>query len=136
VLSYLMAAPDAHAKNFSLVLGPKGSFHLTPFYDIMSAYPLFGKKASSLNPKRLNLAMGIYGKSIQCKWCSITKRYWLETGNKAGLSPDRVERILEGIVNQVPTVIDMVYKNLPVGFPPALVDSICKGMEKTAKNLI
>ncbi|AEV29522.1 HipA domain-containing protein [Sphaerochaeta pleomorpha str. Grapes] len=135
VLSYLMAAPDAHAKNFSLALGRRGSFRLTPFYDIMSAYPLFKKTSSSLDPKKLTLAMGVYGKSIHYRWDSITRRYWLETGLRAGLSSDRVERILEGIVNQVPTVIDMVYKNLPSEFPNYIADSICEGMEKTAQNL-
>jgi serine/threonine-protein kinase HipA len=51
VLFYLMAAPDGHAKNYSLALMQKGLFHLTPVYDIMSAYPLFGKSSASLNPK-------------------------------------------------------------------------------------
>jgi serine/threonine-protein kinase HipA len=135
VLSYLMAAPDAHAKNYSLALGPKGSFHLTPLYDIMSAYPLFTKSVSSLNPKKPTLAMGIYGKSIHYKWESITRRDWLETGHRAALSQKSVERILEEIISQVPAVIDTTYKNLPAGFPRDLTDSICKGMEKTAKKL-
>ncbi|WP_320128790.1 type II toxin-antitoxin system HipA family toxin [uncultured Sphaerochaeta sp.] len=135
VLFYLMAAPDGHAKNFSLTLGPKGSFHLTPLYDIMSVYPLFKKTSSSLNPKRLKIAMGVYGKNIHYTWNSIARRHWIETGHKAGLSQQKVEDILQEIISQVPSVIEATYKSIPPSFPISIVDAICRGMEKTAKKL-
>jgi hypothetical protein len=99
VLFYLIAAPDGHAKNYSLALVQKGLFHLTPLYDIMSAYPLFGKTSSSLNPKKQKFAMAVYGKNIQYTWNSIARRHWIETGQK-------VEDILQETISQFPLVIE------------------------------
>jgi len=39
VLFWLIGATDGHAKNFSIFLGPGGSFHLTPPYDVLTAQP-------------------------------------------------------------------------------------------------
>ena len=40
LFQWLLAATDGHAKNFSVFIQPGGSYRLTPFYDILSAYPL------------------------------------------------------------------------------------------------
>ncbi len=136
VLFYLMAAPDGHAKNFSLALMQKGLFHLTPAYDIMSAYPLFGKTSASLNPKRLKLAMGVYGKNIHYAWNSIARRHWVETGKKVGLSKQIVEEILQETISQIPSVIEATYASIPPSFPIPMVDAICRGMENTANRLV
>nr|WP_321297987.1 type II toxin-antitoxin system HipA family toxin [uncultured Sphaerochaeta sp.] len=136
VLFYLMAAPDGHAKNFSLALMQKGLFHLTPVYDIMSAYPLFGKNSASLNPKRLKLAMGVYGKNIHYAWNSIARRPWVETGKKVGLSKQIVEEILQETISQIPSVIEATYASIPPSFPIPMVDAIRRGMENTAKRLV
>ncbi len=135
VLFYLMAAPDGHAKNYSLALVQKGLFYLTPLYDIMSAYPLFGKTSSSLNPKKLKLAMAVYGKNIHYTWNSIARRHWIETGQKVGLTQHKVEDILQETISQIPLVIEATYKSLPLSFPISMVDAICTGIENTAKKL-
>jgi serine/threonine-protein kinase HipA len=136
ILFYLMAAPDGHAKNFSLALMQKGLFHLTPVYDIMSAYPLFGNTSASLNPKKLKLAMGVHGKSIQYGWNSIARMHWIETGRNVGLPGQKVEDILQEIISQIPSVIEATYASIPPSFPISMVDAICGGIEKTAKKLI
>ena len=136
VVLYLMAAPDGHAKNYSLALVKKGLFHLTPLYDIMSAYPLFGKTSSSLNPKKLKLAMAVYGKNIHYTWNSIARRHWIETGLKVGLTQQKVEDILQETISQIPFVIEATYKSIPPAFPISIVDAICRGMEHTAKKLV
>ena len=42
LLFWLLAAPDGHAKNFSIFIEPEGRYRLTPLYDIMSAWPVIG----------------------------------------------------------------------------------------------
>ena len=37
--NYLIAATDAHAKNYSLMLKPDGAHHLAPTYDVASIAP-------------------------------------------------------------------------------------------------
>jgi serine/threonine-protein kinase HipA len=56
--TYLLAATDVHAKNFSLLLGPghgRPSMRLAPFYDIASAWP-YGRQ---LPAQKLKLAMRV-----------------------------------------------------------------------------
>ncbi|MEF3034441.1 HipA domain-containing protein, partial [Pseudomonas aeruginosa] len=43
ILFWMLAAIDGHAKNFSLHLLPQGRYRLTPFYDVLSAWPAAGK---------------------------------------------------------------------------------------------
>ncbi|MCV5737530.1 HipA domain-containing protein, partial [Escherichia coli] len=64
-------ATDGHAKNYSLTIEQSGSYRLTPFYDILSAYPLLGKKG--LNIRQLKLAMGL--RSSRGKKYEINKIY-------------------------------------------------------------
>ena len=56
VLFWLLAATDGHAKNFSLFIEAGGSYRLTPFYDILSMYPVFGGRVSI--PEMPNLPWG------------------------------------------------------------------------------
>jgi serine/threonine-protein kinase HipA len=52
--SFLTAGTDAHAKNYSLLLGARGQVRLAPLYDLASALPY-----PDLDPRRLKLAMKI-----------------------------------------------------------------------------
>ena len=42
VFQWLIGATDGHAKNFSVFIQAGGSYRLTPFYDIISAFPVLG----------------------------------------------------------------------------------------------
>ena len=46
ILFWLLAAPDGHAKNFSLHLLPGGRYRLAPLYDVMSIWPVVGSGPS------------------------------------------------------------------------------------------
>jgi len=45
----LLAATDGHANNYSLYHGREGGFGLTPLYDILSTWPVVGKRADQLD---------------------------------------------------------------------------------------
>ena len=40
---WMLAAVDGHAKNFSIFHERGGSYRLTPFYDVLSAWPIIGR---------------------------------------------------------------------------------------------
>jgi len=63
VLFWLLAAPDGHAKNYSVFIEGGGRFRLTPLYDIMSAYPVLGHGSGLIPPEKLRLAMAFTGKT-------------------------------------------------------------------------
>ena len=48
LLFFLLAATDGHAKNFSIRILAGGRFQLTPLYDVLSAWPVIGKKANEI----------------------------------------------------------------------------------------
>ena len=43
LMFWFLAATDGHAKNFSIFLRRKG-YGMTPLYDLLSAWPVIGKK--------------------------------------------------------------------------------------------
>src|SRR3546814_4950933 len=57
ILFWLIGATDGHAKNFSIFLGPGGSYSLTPFYDVLSAQPSLD--AGQVERKQMKLAMSV-----------------------------------------------------------------------------
>lgn len=57
IFNWLVAGTDAHAKNYSLLLGGNGSVRLAPLYDIASAYAY-----PRLQPQKLKLAMKVGSK--------------------------------------------------------------------------
>lgn len=57
IFNWLIAGTDAHAKNYSLLIGAGGRARLAPLYDIASALPY-----DELDPNKLKLAMKIGGK--------------------------------------------------------------------------
>jgi serine/threonine-protein kinase HipA len=60
---WLLAATDGHAKNFSLFLGPRGAFRMTPLYDVLSVYPVLGRGRNQLDPRDAKLAMAVVGRN-------------------------------------------------------------------------
>lgn len=57
ILFWLIGATDGHAKNFSVFLGPGGSYHLTLLYDVLTAQPSL--EAGQIERKQMKLAMSV-----------------------------------------------------------------------------
>lgn len=83
---WLLAAPAGHAKNFSIFLGPQGTYHLTPLYDVLSAYPWMGHATGLLPVQKLKMAMAVRGRNPHYHWNSIRRRHWRETSRRVGLT--------------------------------------------------
>ena len=58
LMFWFLAATDGHAKNFSIFLRRDG-YELTPFYDLLSAWPVIGNKARQLQPQKVKMAMAM-----------------------------------------------------------------------------
>jgi serine/threonine-protein kinase HipA len=80
VLFWMLCATDGHAKNFSLFIGPQGSYQLTPLYGVPSAYPMLGEGPGKLSPFKARMAMAVRSKSAHWKTKEILRRHWLELG--------------------------------------------------------
>ena len=56
--NYLLAATDAHAKNYSLILKANGDHVLAPFYDVASIVPYVGSAEFEKKPPKLAMSIG------------------------------------------------------------------------------
>lgn len=135
VLFWLLAATDGHAKNFSVFIEPEGRFRLTPFYDILSVYPVFGGRG--LNRRDAKLAMGLAsskGKKYAIE--QIFPRHFFQTAKAVGFERSAMEEILTELVNSVDDVIERATQQLPAGFPDVISSTILEGLKARSARLL
>lgn len=86
--NYLIGAPDAHAKNYSLLIGHNGAY-LAPLYDVATMIPYADR------PFDIKLAMGIAGENRVCRLSSRRLVRFVETNALADYDIDAQEQIEE-----------------------------------------
>ncbi|NMR77956.1 HipA domain-containing protein, partial [Vibrio alginolyticus] len=91
VFQWLIGATDGHAKNFSIFIEANGAYRLTPFYDIMSAYPASNGKG--INTRKLKLAMSLKSTSSGNKWHleKVYPRHFIATAETVGFCTIRMQ---------------------------------------------
>lgn len=134
VLFWLLAAPDGHAKNYSVFIEKDGRFRLTPLYDIMSAYPILGHGDKLMPPKKLKLAMAFSGKNRHYEWAKIEPRHLRETARRCGMESS-IDTIINRLATGVPRIVTELSTALPRGFPASIADPIFNGLEKQLRFL-
>ncbi|MGC7589412.1 type II toxin-antitoxin system HipA family toxin [Bisgaard Taxon 46] len=129
IIFWLLCAIDGHAKNFSIFLEQGNKYHLTPFYDVISAYPLI--KPSGLQKQKIKLAMAWYGENKHYLWHKIQLRHIFATAKLAGLAKETVEEILHEILLDYPKIQDI---NI-TGLPDSTITPILEGLTQQMKKL-
>jgi serine/threonine-protein kinase HipA len=132
---WLLCATDGHGKNFSIAIEPEGRYHLTPLYDILSAYPILGRGANQLPPERARMAMAAISKNRHYEWLGILPRHWDATARACGLSESRAKDLRQSLAAMAPEAIGRVQAKLPAGFPEVVAESIFTGITKAANKL-
>ncbi len=69
MLNWIIGGTDAHAKNFSMLIGAGGRARLAPLYDVASMLPY------EFDPKRLKMATKIGGKYLLEE---VYSRHWVK----------------------------------------------------------
>lgn len=134
LLFWLMGASDGHAKNFSIFILPDGQFQLTPFYDVLSVFPVVNKKG--LDIRQIKLAMGL--KATKGKKYHINKiypRHFLETAKQVGFDVSKMEEIISEIKENSEQIINDIRLRLATDFPTNISESIFSGMLNQLKKL-
>jgi len=132
---WMLAAIDGHAKNFSIRLLPGGNFHLTPLYDVISAWPVVGKKEAQLHEKKLKLAMAVRGKRKHYRLTEIRREHFNCTARACGLGPD-MNRLIDEIVAAAPEAVERVGNALPRDFPAQVFDTIGARVKRASRALV
>jgi serine/threonine-protein kinase HipA len=134
ILFWLLAAPDGHAKNFSIRLLPRGQYRLTPLYDVMSIWPIEGNGASQWSWFKTKLAMAVSGKNRHYALRDIQRQHFNAMAPRCSYGRD-AEPIIERLIAETPAVIERVSAELPEGFPAKVSDRIFAGLRKTVAAL-
>ena len=135
LLFWMLRAIDGHAKNFSLFLLPGGSYRLTPFYDVLSAWPVIGKAAGQWPEQELRLAMAWHGsRSRTSKPLQVQHRHLISTASRMGLA-DQADALIAELVTRTAGVIEAIWAQLPDGFPEPMAEAILGGLETSAALL-
>lgn len=134
IVFWMLAATDGHAKNYSLFHERGGSYRLTPFYDVLSAWPIIGRGARQLDERRVKLALALRGRNPHWKLGEIKPRHWDAVAKSAGLGD--AQAILSDLIERTPHVLATVQKEIPRGFPAYVRDRIFEGVERSVQRLV
>jgi len=132
LLFWMLAATDGHAKNFSIRILAGGRFQLTPLYDVLSAWPIVGKKANEIAIEKVKLAMAMPGGKPHYLFKSIQRRHFEVLGKRMGLTD--VNSTIDETLARIPAAIEEAQRGLK-GFPQGLLERVLDGLGKSAKML-
>ena len=132
ILFWLIAATDGHAKNFSIFLGPQGRFHLTPFYDVLSAQPSLD--ARQIERKQMRLAMSV-GRSRHYRIEEVQGRHFVQTAETAGVPGAMAIDALREVAHAAPGAIKAIERTLPPGFPKRIHASVISGLGRRLERI-
>jgi serine/threonine-protein kinase HipA len=131
---WLLAAIDGHAKNFSIHHARGGGFALTPLYDVLSAWPVIGKKADQLPLKKVKLAMAIRATGGHYKLTEIQPRHF-EALASAYPTAQAWGPMIE-LVARVEPAIQAVEKRLPEDFAESVWTTVTAGLRTQARAFL
>ncbi len=101
IFNWVIGGTDAHAKNYSMLLGAQSEARLAPLYDISSILPHLGEGEIQAEMRDLKLAMKI-DKTYELD--GIMPRYWERCASAARVASDFT---LRAVRHQVAVMPDM-----------------------------
>ncbi|RDJ99918.1 type II toxin-antitoxin system HipA family toxin [Paraburkholderia lacunae] len=134
ILFWLLAAPDGHAKNFSIRLLPGGQYRLTPLYDVMSIWPVEGNGPNQWSWFKAKLAMAMWSRSKHDAFRDVQRRHFNTMALKCSYGAN-AEPLIQRLIEQTPEVIERVSAELPERFPGKVAERIFKGLKNSAAKL-
>ena len=132
VYNYLIGAPDAHAKNYSVLLaGDQVKF--APLYDVASGLPFDRRGHEGLG----SAAMSIGGEK---RFGKVVRRYGEQFGAEVGREPERLLARVREMAERIPdTLAEFMYEPEIVGpageLRPRLLDRVADLCSTTCVQL-
>lgn len=93
--NWLISGPDAHAKNYSLLIAPGSQVRLAPLYDLTSSLPY----PALISPHKAKLAMKI-GSKYKIK--DIARRHWESCARELGIPAPRLLEQIHLMAERLP----------------------------------
>ncbi|EKL0721494.1 type II toxin-antitoxin system HipA family toxin [Citrobacter freundii] len=135
VFQWLIGATDGHAKNFSVFIEAGGSYRLTPFYDIISAFPVLGGRG--LHMSDLKLAMGLRAtRGRKYEISQIFPRHFVSLANEVSFQESEMNEIMRFFAMNMPAALQAVTESLPEDFSLQVAESINASVSKLHARLV
>ncbi|WP_322102603.1 type II toxin-antitoxin system HipA family toxin [Paraburkholderia sp. J41] len=134
IVYWMLAAPDGHAKNFSIRLLPGGRFQLAPLYDVMSIWPVEGDGANQWSWHKASLAMAVWGKARHYRMRDVKRAHFDATARLCHYG-DSAAPLIDRVIERTPHAIDTVAAALPAGFPERVAQRLFDGLRFSAQRL-
>jgi serine/threonine-protein kinase HipA len=123
--NWLIAGTDAHAKNFSLLLGQNGVVRLAPLYDLASILPYL-----NVNLSKVKLAMKIGG---EYRLRNIGLRHWQRLATELRLDDAKLIDRIRAMAQAVPDQAAAVRKQIAgEGLSHVTITRLCERLEMRA----
>src|SRR5665213_1908968 len=123
--NWLIAGADAHAKNYSLLLGQNGVVRLAPLYDLASILPY-----PNVNLSKLKLAMKAGG---EYRLRNIGLRHWQRLATELRLDDakliDRISAMAQAMPDQAAAIQEQIAGE---GLSHVTITRLCKRLEMRA----
>ncbi|MBP8286636.1 MAG: type II toxin-antitoxin system HipA family toxin, partial [Rhodoferax sp.] len=131
LLFWMLAAPDGHAKNFSIRVLPQGRYQLTPLYDVMSIWPVEGNGPNQFSMFKAKMAMAVLGKNKHYLFKDIQRRHFNNIARKCFDRTDS-EDVIGRVLESTPIAIEAMKSKLPQDFPNWIAESVFNGLRVSA----
>lgn len=127
--NWLIGGTDAHAKNYSILIGGAGRTRLAPIYDLASLLPY-----ADIDLMKIKLAMKLGGKyRIQ----DITARNWFKLSEELHLDKDEVLQRVCTMAKKLPAEADAIRKELAkAGMKHPVIERLAEALGDHAGNCV
>lgn len=123
--NWLVGGTDAHAKNYSILIGAGGRLRLAPLYDVASIFPY-----EQFDSMKIKLAMKIGGKY---RIRDISSRSWHRLSDELRLDRDEVARRVCEMASRIPEEAESIRKGLgKSGIKHPIVDRLTETLQSHA----
>jgi serine/threonine-protein kinase HipA len=125
--NWLVGGTDAHAKNYSILIGAGGRVRLAPLYDLASILPY-----NEFDPLKLKLAMKLGGKY---RIRDINARSWEKLSEDLRLDKKEVARRVSEMAGKLPVEAQAIRKRLEEsGMKHPVLDRLAERLNAHAKK--
>jgi len=128
VLNYLLVGSDAHAKNYSLLLGARGAVRLAPLYDVASLLPYASR------PRDFRLAMRI---DRSYRDDQIFPHHFVKMARQCEYPVKRLQSVIVSFLEKAPIVASETRQELLAGgVEHPVVDTLTEQIWRRCEKLL
>jgi len=127
IYNWLIGGTDAHAKNYSLLIGAQGKVRLAPLYDVASALPY-----REMSFQKLKLAMRVGGKY---RLCDIGWHEWSKLALELKLEPEQLRAAALRLASELTDrAADLLTRSRDQGLDHPILADLVNGLGRRARD--